>query len=74
MDVAEVAVARSSRRRSFGSALDDSAGGGRASWPRRPLRVAMLAPPWLSVPPSGYGGVESVVSALTKPWSGEDMR
>src|ERR1700722_8517745 len=32
----------------------------------RPLRVAMLAPPWLSVPPSGYGGVESVVSALTE--------
>lgn len=33
---------------------------------RPPLRVAMLAPPWLSVPPSGYGGVESVVSALTE--------
>jgi len=31
-----------------------------------PLRVAMLAPPWISVPPSGYGGVESVVSALTE--------
>jgi glycosyltransferase involved in cell wall biosynthesis len=31
-----------------------------------PLRVAMLAPPWLSVPPRGYGGVESVVSALTE--------
>jgi glycosyltransferase involved in cell wall biosynthesis len=31
-----------------------------------PLRVAMLAPPWLSVPPAGYGGVESVVSALTE--------
>ncbi len=30
-----------------------------------PLRVAMLAPPWISVPPPGYGGVESVVSALT---------
>ena len=26
----------------------------------------MLAPPWLSVPPSGYGGVESVVSSLTE--------
>jgi glycosyltransferase involved in cell wall biosynthesis len=26
----------------------------------------MLAPPWLSVPPHGYGGVESVVSALTE--------
>jgi glycosyltransferase involved in cell wall biosynthesis len=32
----------------------------------RPLRVAMLAPPWIAVPPTGYGGVESVVSALTE--------
>ena len=31
-----------------------------------PLRVAMLAPPWIAVPPPGYGGVESVVSALTE--------
>ena len=30
-----------------------------------PLRIAMLAPPWISVPPAGYGGVEWVVSALT---------
>jgi glycosyltransferase involved in cell wall biosynthesis len=26
----------------------------------------MLAPPWISVPPTGYGGVESVVSVLTE--------
>jgi glycosyltransferase involved in cell wall biosynthesis len=26
----------------------------------------MLAPPWISVPSSGYGGVESVVSVLTE--------
>ena len=26
----------------------------------------MLAPPWISVPPVGYGGVESVVSVLTE--------
>jgi glycosyltransferase involved in cell wall biosynthesis len=26
----------------------------------------MLAPPWISVPPPGYGGVESVVSTLTE--------
>jgi glycosyltransferase involved in cell wall biosynthesis len=25
----------------------------------------MLAPPWITVPPAGYGGVESVVSVLT---------
>jgi glycosyltransferase involved in cell wall biosynthesis len=31
-----------------------------------PLRVAMLAPPWISVPPPGYGGVESVVGVLTE--------
>ena len=30
------------------------------------LRVAMLAPPWISVPPPGYGGVECVVSVLTQ--------
>lgn len=30
------------------------------------LRIAMLAPPWISVPPPGYGGVEWVVSALTE--------
>ena len=34
--------------------------------PGASLRVAMLAPPWISVPSSGYGGVESVVSTLTE--------
>ena len=28
------------------------------------LRVAMLAPPWIAVPPPGYGGIESVVALL----------
>jgi glycosyltransferase involved in cell wall biosynthesis len=32
----------------------------------RAMRVAMLAPPWISVPPPGYGGVEWVVSGLTE--------
>ena len=32
----------------------------------RPLRIAMLAPPWISIPPDGYGGVESVVGALSE--------
>ncbi len=32
----------------------------------RPLSIAMLAPPWIAVPPPGYGGVEWVVSALTE--------
>ncbi len=30
----------------------------------RPLRVAMVVPPWLSVPPPGYGGLEQVVAGL----------
>jgi glycosyltransferase involved in cell wall biosynthesis len=34
--------------------------------PARSLRIAMLAPPWISVPPPGYGGVESVVGTLTE--------
>ena len=28
------------------------------------LRVAMLAPPWIPVPPPGYGGIEEVVRLL----------
>ncbi len=28
------------------------------------LRVAMIAPPWLTIPPSGYGGIENVIYAL----------
>jgi len=28
------------------------------------LRVAMVAPPWLSVPPVGYGGIELVLQGL----------
>lgn len=30
----------------------------------RPLRIAMLAPPWISVPPPGYGGIEAVLQLL----------
>ena len=33
---------------------------------RGALRVAMLAPPWIAVPPPGYGGVEAVVGELTE--------
>ncbi|MFL5826463.1 MAG: glycosyltransferase family 4 protein [Thermoleophilaceae bacterium] len=29
------------------------------------LRIAMLAPPWIPVPPPGYGGIEYVVAMLT---------
>src|SRR3954467_11934775 len=30
-----------------------------------PLRIAMLAPPWIPIPPPGYGGIEFVVALLT---------
>lgn len=32
----------------------------------RPIRynIAMLAPPWIPVPPDGYGGTEQVVALL----------
>jgi len=39
---------------------------GRHGLPQPPLHIAMLAPPWISVPAPGYGGVESVVSTLTE--------
>ena len=29
-------------------------------------RIAMLAPPWIPVPPSGYGGIESVIALLCR--------
>jgi len=28
------------------------------------LKVAMIAPPWLPIPPEGYGGIENVIHAL----------
>jgi len=36
----------------------------RAKRAPHPLRVAMLAPPWITVPPPGYGGIEAVVADL----------
>jgi glycosyltransferase involved in cell wall biosynthesis len=39
----------------------------RASTPRgRNLRIALIAPVWLPVPPIGYGGTERVVSVLAE--------
>ncbi|GAB3954481.1 hypothetical protein GCM10027614_61640 [Micromonospora vulcania] len=32
--------------------------------PARSLRIAMVVPPWLSVPPPGYGGLEQVAAGL----------
>lgn len=30
------------------------------------LRIAVIAPPWLTIPPKGYGGIEMVISALVQ--------
>lgn len=32
--------------------------------PTRPLRIAMVVPPWYELPPPGYGGLEQVCAAL----------
>lgn len=34
--------------------------------PPRPLRVAVVAPPWLALPIKGYGGIELVVEGLVR--------
>lgn len=36
----------------------------RAGAASRPLRIGMVAPPWFTVPPRGYGGAEAVVASL----------
>src|SRR5262249_29179268 len=37
----------------------------RRARPHRPrMNIAILAPPWFAVPPTGYGGIEWVVSLL----------
>jgi glycosyltransferase involved in cell wall biosynthesis len=32
----------------------------------RPLRIGMIAPAWLAVPPTGYGGTEALIDALCR--------
>jgi hypothetical protein len=34
--------------------------------PRRPLRIAIVAPPWVPVPPPAYGGTEAVLDNLAR--------
>lgn len=36
----------------------------------QPFRVAVIAPPWLPVPPVGYGGTESVIDTLCRGLAG----
>ena len=53
-------------------ALDVQGCGIAPFWPSRRIgatmyvRIAEIAPPWFTVPPSGYGGIELVVSLLTE--------
>lgn len=35
-----------------------------AAAPNLSLRIGMVAPPWYTIPPRGYGGIESVVASL----------
>jgi glycosyltransferase involved in cell wall biosynthesis len=67
MDAVTAAPAPKLRRQPFGRASADRTPDlSLARAPGAPLRIAMLAPPWISVPAPGYGGVESVVSTLTE--------
>jgi glycosyltransferase involved in cell wall biosynthesis len=69
MDAVGTAPLRGLRRQPHGRTGSNHAAGpssdGR-SLTESPLRIAMLAPPWISVPAPGYGGVEAVVSTLTE--------
>jgi glycosyltransferase involved in cell wall biosynthesis len=38
----------------------------RASARSGPLRVGLIAPPWLPVPPNGYGGIEEIINVLAR--------
>lgn len=39
---------------------------------RKPLKVAMIAPPWLAMPIKGYGGIELVVQGIVNELKGRD--
>jgi glycosyltransferase involved in cell wall biosynthesis len=71
MEAVTATPARRSPRELWGRASADRPWDRRSAGAPRspaggPLRVAMLAPPWIPVPAPGYGGVESVVSTLTE--------
>ncbi len=59
-------VAARPRRRRRAAHADQRDGAGHDRDSRGPLRIAMLAPPWIPVPSPGYGGVETVVDVLTE--------
>jgi glycosyltransferase involved in cell wall biosynthesis len=70
MDAVTAEPPRRVRRQLFGRgsshAPDASSADLTRDPPEVPLRIAMLAPPWIPIPSPGYGGVESVVSTLTE--------
>jgi len=70
MDAVTTAPSRGSRRGLHAWNGSGYAAGSASDGPHGPseppLHIAMLAPPWISVPSAGYGGVESVVSTLTE--------
>jgi len=38
------------------------------------LRVAIIAPPWISIPPKGYGGIEAVLDGLITGLKNHDVQ
>ena len=36
--------------------------------------LALLAPPWIPIPPPAYGGIEQVVALLARPGRGRTSR
>jgi glycosyltransferase involved in cell wall biosynthesis len=69
MDIVTTATALENRRRHSSHGATRSAStspSGVSGGADAALRIAMLAPPWISTPSPGYGGVESVVSTLTE--------
>src|SRR4051794_37372949 len=60
-DAAPIVVREGHRPRGAGASTRP---GRFARAPRRRLRIALLAPPWIPVPPPGYGGIELVIALL----------
>src|SRR2546430_2168260 len=56
-------VHRRSRRHKGGTLLPVELNHG---LPAGPLRIAMVIPPWYGIPPTGYGGIESMCAALVE--------
>jgi glycosyltransferase involved in cell wall biosynthesis len=51
-------------RRAHGSVAHPAGPGPEPGTAETPHRIAMLAPPWIPIPPPGYGGIEFVLQLL----------